>query len=374
MYEDKYGMILYNDHTYKIKRLDKILPLYKKELKDIKIFLIPLLDRPDPIYIPIKPTELLYSTKFEVWFDITILMIDLEADESCNDSIFDTYRVFDNVFDFIQFIFMPFKMNGFNSLYQDMCISTYGFYECGINVCSSHLKINFYNELGQCVTTWETTNKVSSPEEVITGHAQSLAPIRTLLDDFVYVFSPENEFKPITISKHKWSYDKFKDEYHICMYPIDDYNAYYVLTHEDMNAMLYMSRFKIEIVNGYFNLNNLLDEPKAAAFFNKKTLLAEYEESVLDTYNELCVEVYSIESYIHTIPFLYDIITYIEFIDVYYERVLEWKEWKDRKVKSFCILENYKGSSDDKVLFIKSDIYTNYFNNALHHFMKGEEK
>ena len=373
MYDDIYGIILYKDHTYKIKRLNKILPLYKKELKDIHLFLIPLLDRPDPIYIPVRPTELLYCTKFEVSFDITVLMLEMEEDSQIMDPIFDIYRVFDNFIDFIQFIFMPFKINGFNSVYRDIFISS-GYYDFGLDICTSYIQVKFYNEMNQLVSSWETKNLDFSSDEIATWSAPSLLKIRTLLDGFIYAFSPENEFKPITLSRHKWSHDKFKDEYHICAYPIDDYNVYYVLTHEDMNALLYMKRFRLEIVNGYFNIDNLLDESKATAIFNKKSLLEEYENCELDTYNEYTIEIYSIESYLHIIPFLYDILTYIEFIDVYYERSYEWKDWQDKEVKSFCVLGNYNSSSEEKVLFIKYDINTTYFINALHHFMKGEEK
>lgn len=318
------GIILKNSGKYSIKSLPKLIPKRNK-LDKIKYILLPIMGDMYNIYLPLIPTELMYSTKITVEMIIGVYSVDYETEEIIYlDELYDD-REFDDYISFINYIYTIYKSDGFNIIFSSLKSDSFNV-EIFEFLKVTRLDIKFYkdNELKDKI--FYEAEDPDYQNYYINGVEAINQDLISLLDKIIApTYNPYSQPKRLEsilfndLEYEFLSINDLKDNNNYCdfiLYPIYEFNSFIMISPEEIE----------NLSKNYSSRLYILTLPKVYKFYNdpqvmnniKNLLIRDEISGELEVWDYFEYSILYYDRILTLIPYIEYICSYLEFVYMNY--------------------------------------------------------
>jgi hypothetical protein len=316
-------IVFYKDKSVKLKPINNFLPKTRNKLKQIDRFLIPILDKNVPVYIPVRPTKLLYSKKFIISSCINIISIDTENEslfEDITDLMVDD-KVIDNLYEFILNVYFIYKLIGFNIFYTNLSIINDYYHISLFRV--PYLKIKFLDK-DKLVDTFTIINDDITYIDTINYGTECINhKIERELQEFLFFPVVGSQYSKndqiFAFHNHRYKYISLKkilkSEYEFILLPMEYYNSYYLMSISDYIESLKMNHIFMYLYVSAIDDDYFLEyDLSKLTLMDRSQILKDLDYGYIDYYDIFMLKIYNIYDLIIILTYIQDIVVYIDFL------------------------------------------------------------
>lgn len=317
------GIILKKNGKYDIKSLHKLIPKRNK-LDKIKYILLPIMNEMYKIYLPLVPTELMYSTKITVEMMISVYSVDYETEEiTYLNELYDD-REFDDYISFINYIYTVYKSDGFNIIFSSLKSDSYNV-EILEFLKITRLDIKFYKDTELKDNIFYEAEDPSYQNYYVNGiealNHDLIALLGKIIAPTYNPYSQPKRLESIVFDDSEYEFVSINDlknniNCDFILYPLYEFNSFITISPEEINNLskTYSSRLFIITLPKTFKY---YDNPQIMSNF--KNLMIRDEISgdleICDHYEYLILYY---DRILTLIPYMEYICSYLEFIYMNY--------------------------------------------------------
>lgn len=317
------GIVLKKNGKYSIKSLPKLIPKRNK-LDKIKYILLPIMGDMYNIYLPLIPTELMYSTKITVEMMISVYSVDYETEEIIYlNELYDD-REFDDYISFINYIYTIYKSDGFNIVFSSLKSDSFNV-EIFEFLKITRLDIKFYKDNELKDNIFYEAEDPTYQNYYVSGVEALNQDLIALLDKIIApTYNPYSQPKRLESmifddSEYEFvSINNLKDNVYcdFMLYPLYEFNSFIMISPEEVKNLskTYSSRLFILTLPKTFKC---YDNPQIMNNF-KNLMIRDEISGELDVWDYFEYRVLYYDRILTLIPYLEYICSYLEFIYMEY--------------------------------------------------------